>query len=212
MTDAGCLLAGLVRLLTAPVLLMLWRRKTGARLLPAPIALALCFPVFLLGGGIRAGFDRNDALSYYVQQALLYGVLEEGVKFLALRFFLASCDSPKDAVTYGIGHSAFEELGAGISCLGLIGTGRAAPGIFWFNLWAALEGTVSVISLTILIFWGIRTGRSRVMLPAAMLLHAVGNFSHAMDNVIGIPASILLTAGAGYAAYRCWRAMREDYN
>ncbi|MBQ3941170.1 MAG: YhfC family intramembrane metalloprotease [Oscillospiraceae bacterium] len=214
MSDVSCLLAGMTRLLFPFLLLLIWRRRTGALLYPALVAFLVTVPVFVVAGGIRSGFSQDDFVLFHLQTGLLFGIFEEGGKYLALRYALESYDSRKNAVTYGIGHSIWEEIGAGVSCIGLIGTGNAAPDIFPVNLFFALFGAADTIALTVLIFYGIRTGRSKVMLPAAILLHALGNavngiFSFSLPIMVGF--GVLLTAGMGYAAYRCWAAMRDPY-
>lgn len=214
MTDISCFLAGIVRLFGPPALLILWHKKSGARLYPAFIALPVCFPVFIIGAVIRSGFSQENLLSYFILQALLYGFLEEGAKFLVLRFFLTDYDSPKDAASYGIGHSAYEEFGAGISCFGLIGTGSAASDILPMGIWSLIEGTAFAVGVTVLILYGIRTDRSKIMLPAAMLLHALSNFTGALAPY-SVPAAllrILLTAGICYAAYRCRKALQDPFS
>ena len=212
MTDIRCVLAGMTRLLSPPLLLLFWHKRTRARLYPALIAFGVCFPVFIIGAAIRSGFSHSNFVSYYLGQAVLYGILEEGAKYLVLRFALDSYDSRKDAVTYAIGHGAYEEFAAGLTCLGLIGTNRAAAGIFWFSLWATIDGAAFVIANTVLIFYGINTDRAKIMLPAAILLHAAANAS---QGILTEPAAIafqtLLTAGACFAAYRCYQAMQNPY-
>lgn len=206
MTDLSCLLAGLIWLFISPVLLFLLHRKTGARLFPAFIAFPVCLPVFLISGAIRSGFAQDDLISFCLQQGLLYGIAEEGAKYLALRFLLPSYDSMEDAAAYGIGHGAWEAFGTGLSCLGLIGSDRAAADILPVNLWAAAEGALSVIALTVLIQYGLRSGRTKAMLPAAILFHAVSNavggiFSFSMPVVMVLRT--LLTAAECGIAYRC---------
>lgn len=215
MIDVDCFLAGLIRLLNPLLMLILWRKRTYARLYPALIAYLVCYPVFIIGACIRSGFSHDDPIAYYIQQGLLYGILEEGAKYLVLRFYLTSYDSRKDAVTYGIGHGAYEEFGAGLSCLALIGSDRADPNIFLFNFWAAVEGAASVIALTVLILYGIRNDRSRVMLPVVILLHAVSNATAGIfifNDLVVIVLRTMLTAGECFAAYRCWRAMRSPFD
>lgn len=213
MTDVSCLLAGLIWLGISPVLLMIRHKKKGTRLLPALIAFPVCLPVFLISGAIRSGFAQDDLISYCLQQGLLYGIAEEGAKYLALRFLLPSYDSMEDAVSYGIGHGAWEAFGSGLTCLGLIGTESAAADILPVNLWAAAEGTLSVIALTVLILHGIRTGKTKIMLPAAILFHAVGN---AVGGIFRFSIPIvavlrtLLTAAECYVAYRCLRGTGTD--
>lgn len=211
MTDINCLLAGLTQLLGPLLLLIFWHKKTGARILPAPAALAVCFPVFIVAGAIRSGFDRSDWLSFYLQQGLLYGIFEEGAKFLVLRYLLTSYDNRRDAVTYGIGHSAFEEFGAGMACLNLIGTGRAASDIFLVNLVSFIEGSAFCIAVTVLIFYGIQMNKSKLMLPLAMFLHFISNFiGGALITSASMVLSLLTTAGMCYAAYRCYKALETQ--
>ncbi len=206
MADFNCILAGTIRLITPLILLILWHKKTDARLLPAPAALLICFPVFIIAGALRSGFDRSDFLAFYIQQGILYGIFEEGVKFLSFRYLLKSYDNRKDAVTYGIGHSAFESIGSAMACLNLIGTGRAASEIFIVNVGYAVEGAIFVIGLTILVFYGVYSDKSIVILPAAMFLHAFGNVTHGIFVI-----NLILLAGISYSAYRCWKAMRSPY-
>lgn len=177
MTDISCLLAGLVRIAIPIIALIIWRKKTGAKIYPAIVALLVCFPVFMLGGAIRSGFSYTVPFHYYLQQALLFGILEEGSKFLVLKFVLKSCDSRKDAVSYGIGHSAYEAFGGGIACLLLIGESNVSPDIFFFNLLTAIGGILFSVALTIIIFYGIKNNKSLFTLPLAILFHALGNIT-----------------------------------
>ncbi len=109
-------------------------------------------------------------LCCYIMHGILFGILEEGTKYLMLRFFLTSYDRKENTLSYGIGHSAYEGFGSAISCLGLIGSGKAASDILSFQIMTVIDRTVFTISLTVLIFYGIKNGKSKVMLPAAMLL------------------------------------------
>ena len=211
MTDLNCLLAGLTRLLGPLLLLIFWHKKTGARIFPAPVALVVCFPVFIVAGAIRSGFDHSDWITFHIQQGLLYGIFEEGAKFLVLRYLLTNYDDRRDAVTYGIGHSAFEDIGAGFACFNLIGTGRADAEIFPVNLFSFIEGSAFVIAATVLIFYGIRMNKSRIMLPLAMFLHFISNFiGGALITSASMVLSLLTTAGMCYAAYRCYKAMETQ--
>ncbi|MBR6622793.1 MAG: YhfC family intramembrane metalloprotease [Ruminococcus sp.] len=212
MTDFMSFLAGMIRIITPLILLILWHKKTDARLLPAPAALFICFPVFIIAGALRLGFDHSDFLAFYIQQGIIYGIFEEGVKFLSFRYLLKSYDNRKDAVTYGIGHSAFESIGGGMACLNLIGTGKAAPEIFIVNVWYAVEGAIFVIGLTILVFYGVYSNKSIVMMPAAMFLHALGNAAHGIFiKPVSFVINFILLAGISYSAFRCWKAMQNPY-
>ena len=212
MTDLNCIAAGLIRLLSPVLLLIFWHKRTRARVLPAAVALAACFPVFIFGNFIRSGFAR-DSLWFYVEQGLLFGVLEEGAKFLIMRFALTDYDDRRDAVTYGIGHSAYEEVGAGLTCFGLIGEGTAASTIVLSGLWTVIEGTASCAAACIMILYGIRMGKSGIMLPLAIGFHAVGSavLGIFIEPVAVILAS-LLTAAQWVIAYRCWQAMKLSHD
>jgi len=213
MTDLNCLLAGLARLLVPVLLLIFWRKRTGARILPALAAFLVCLPVFTIAGLIRTGFAHGDLLSFCVKQGLLYGIFEEGSKFLAMRYLLTSYDNRRDAVTYGIGHGAFESFSGGMACLNLIGTGKAAPDILPVNLFSAIEGELFAIALTVLIFYGIQTGRTKLMLPIAIFLHFISNATttlYSFSTPIVLIKSTVLTAGICYAAYRCFVKLRGE--
>lgn len=213
MTDLNCLLAGLARLLVPVLLLIFWHKRTGARIMPAPAALLICLPVFTIAGLIRTGFAQGNLLSFCIKQGLLYGIFEEGSKYLALRYLLTSYDSRRDAVTYGIGHGAFESFSGGMACLNLIGTGKAAPDILPVNLFSAIEGELFAIALTVLIFYGIQTGKTKLMLPIAVFLHFIGNATttlYSFSTPIVLIKSTVLTAGVCYAAYRCFVRLRGE--
>ncbi|SDA16032.1 Putative membrane peptidase family [Ruminococcus sp. YE71] len=212
MKDLSCLLAGLIWLAEPTVLLYLWRRKTGALIYPAFIAFGVCIPVFMFAAAVRLGFEGEVSLGYFIKRGLLYGVLEEGAKFLALKFLSDRFGSRRDAVSYSIGHGAFEGLTAGLTCLGLIGTGRAAGDILPVNIWSAAEGAASCAALTIVIWYGIAAGRSRLTLPSVMLMHAVSNMAgHILQYTVwGIPVRTLLTAGECAAAVWCWKRLAPD--
>jgi uncharacterized membrane protein YhfC len=213
MTDLNCLLAGLARLLVPVLLLIFWRKRSGARILPALAAFLVCLPVFTIAGLIRTGFAQGDLLSFCAKQGLLYGIFEEGSKFLAMRYLLTSYDNRRDAVSYGIGHGAFESFSGGMACLNLIGTGKAAPDILPVNLFSAIEGELFAIALTVLIFYGIQTGRTKLMLPIAIFLHFISNATttlYSFSTPIVLIKSTVLTAGICYAAYRCFVKLRGE--
>ena len=213
MTDLNCLLAGLARLLVPVLLLIFWRKRSGARILPALAAFLVCLPVFTIAGLIRTGFAQGDLLSFCVKQGLLYGIFEEGSKFLAMRYLLTSYDNRRDAVSYGIGHGAFESFSGGIACINLIDTGKAAPDILPVNLFTAIEGEAFAIALTVLIFYGIQTGRTKLMLSIAIFLHFISNATttlYSFSTPIVVIKCTVMTAGICYAAYRCFVKLRGE--
>ena len=212
--DFSCFLSGMIRICIEPVLLFFWWKKKRARLFPALAALIVCFPVFIVANCIRNGFAHDEFYAAYLKQGLLYGIFEEGAKFLMLRFALESYDSRKDAVTYGLGHGYLESFFAGLSCFGLIGADNVAPDILLVNVWSAIDGVLSVVALTVIIAYGIRMGKSKITLPAAMLIHAFSNafmgiFRFSTPIVIGVMTPV--SAAICYAAYRCWTAMEDPF-
>lgn len=212
MNDTSCLLAGLVRLLSPALLLIFWHKKTGARFYPALIAFAVCLPVFAVGNMLRAGFSHENWLAYYVMQGVLFGILEEGGKHLMLRYPLSAYDSRNDAVSYGIGHSAYESFAAGLRCIGLIGEDNAAPDILFVQTWDAIAHPLWTAALTVLIFYGIRTEKSKIMLPIAIAIHAICNMSHGIliesaDRAL----NLLILIGLCIAAFFCWRSLRDPF-
>ena len=212
MNDIDCLFSGIVWLLTPSLLLFFWHKKTGARLFPALAAFLICFPVFMIGDAVRSGFSHDGFISYYLQQGLLFGILEEGTKYLMMKYALTKYDTRKDAVTYGIGHCSYEDLGSALTCFGLVGKGTAAPDIFIVNLFGSIEGIAFCTAASVLIFYAIRRDKVKTILPIVMLLHTVSN---AVQGIFGISfaiiASLLITTGMCYAAYRCWNDMWSPY-
>lgn len=210
MNDISCILAGTVRIILPLLLFIFWKKKTSASIIPAAAALAVCFPVFLAAGFIRMGFSQDNIISYSVMQGMLYGIFEETIKYIMFRFVLSSYENRRDAVSYGIGHSAYESFGGGLACLGLTGTGRAASDILIFNLLSTLHGIVFSVTLTVLIMYGIKKNKSKITLPAAILIHFISNASAGMfiESVYAV-IWILLDAGLCYAAFYFWKRMSE---
>lgn len=211
MLDLSCFLAGLINFFVPLFLLLFFKKKFDSGVFPALAAFIACFPAFITGALIRSLFMTDDLLTFYIMQGILFGILEEGTKYLMLRFFLTSYDRKENTLSYGIGHSAYEGFGSAISCLGLIGSGKAASDILSFQIMTVIDRTVFTISLTVLIFYGIKKGKSKVMLPAAMLLHALssaftGTFS--FSDTITIIGNTILTGGICFAAFHCWQMMR----
>jgi uncharacterized membrane protein YhfC len=212
MKDICCLAAALIDLFSPTVLVILWYKKTGARFFPAIAAFLVCFPVFFVGNAIRSGFDHSNFIAFYIQQGLLFGVFEEGTKYLMMRYFLTSYDNRKDAVTYSIGHAAYEGLGSGISCIGLIGTDKASTDILFFHIWGVVTGAISCAAVAVIIFYGIQKGKSIVTLPAVILAHAFMNSSHGIFiDSFGTILRAVLMAGIYFVGYRCWKSLRSPF-
>lgn len=212
MKDLSCILAALLNLSGPTVLVLLWHKKTGARLFPAIAAFLICFPVFIMGNAIRSNFDHNSFIAFYIQQGLLYGVLEEGTKYLMMRYALNTYDSRKDAVTYSIGHGAYEELGIGIRCFSLVGTGNAAPDLLLFQLWSFPLDVIVDSAVAVIIFYGIKNEKSTVTLPVVIFVHAVLNASVGIFiEPVAIVLRTLIIAVVSYVGYNCWKSLKSPF-
>lgn len=203
-----CIAAGLIRLLFPAVLLIILKRWKNVPVFPAFISFGVCYPVFFLANIIRSGFDTSDLALFYIKQGVLYGIFEEGIKLAVLYYLSEHYDRKGFAVSCGIGHCAFEDVGAAFSCFALVGSDSIHPLIFWFNLWAAVEGIAFCTALSVLLYCGIRKERMWRMLVTAVLLHAVSNavggvFS--FSDTIVIVLRTVITAAVCYAAYLCGR-------
>ena len=203
-----CIAAGLIRLLFPAAVLIFLRRRKNVPVFPAFISFGVCYPVFFLANIIRSGFDTSDPALFYIKQGVLYGIFEEGIKLAVIFYLSEHYDRKGFSVSCGIGHCAFEDVGAGFSCFALVGSDSIHPLIFWFNLWAAVEGIAFCTALAVLLYCGIRTGRIWRMLAAAVVLHALSN---AVGGIFGFSDTIVIvlrtviTVAVCYAAYLCGR-------
>jgi uncharacterized membrane protein YhfC len=97
------------------VLWIIWRKKTGASWLP----LVAGFLGFIVIGTVRGVFRtifladmKSTPMLYYIIQAFIAGVSEEGGKYLVMRYAIPNRDHYRDSVSYGIGHSLVEHYAA----------------------------------------------------------------------------------------------------
>lgn len=112
----------LLSVLLPVILLIVWHKKTGARLLPALIG-AIVFPIFALGLEqllhavvLKQPIMQTNAFLYVVYGCLAAGLFEETGRLVAFRFLLRKHRGRETAVTYGIGHGGIEAiLTAGVS-------------------------------------------------------------------------------------------------
>jgi uncharacterized membrane protein YhfC len=106
----------LISCLLPVVLLIVWRRKTGARLMPALVG-AIVFPVFALGLEqlchsvvLKLPVMQTNIFLYAVYGCLAAGLFEETGRWVAFRFILRKHRERETAVTYGIGHGGIEAI------------------------------------------------------------------------------------------------------
>lgn len=106
----------LISCLLPVVLLIVWHRKTGARLMPALVG-AVVFPVFALGLEqlchmvvLKLPVMQTNAFLYVLYGCLAAGLFEETGRWVAFRFILRKRRERETAVTYGIGHGGIEAI------------------------------------------------------------------------------------------------------
>ena len=117
-------IAAVFQLLLPVALWLIWRKKTAASWIPL-IAGILGYVVI---GTVRAlarllflGGMSSTPLLLYLMQAIFAGIFEEGGKYLVMRYAVPNCDRYRDAISYGIGHSAVEHYAVGGAGLLLYG-------------------------------------------------------------------------------------------
>jgi len=113
-------LTGLVCILYPIVLLVIWRRKTGAAVTPCFVG-ALTFVLFalvleqllhrvcLMGDSALAQTIRGSVALYTLYGGFAAGIFEETGRFAAFKLMKRRSDR-ETAVTYGIGHGGLEAI------------------------------------------------------------------------------------------------------
>lgn len=107
-------------------LLIVWHKKTGAKLMPALFG-AICFvlfalvletipkyPLFIMENGVSA-YIASHTWAYVLAGTLLAGVFEETGRFVLFSLMKKKYRDRKDSVMFGIGHG-------GIECAIIFGT------------------------------------------------------------------------------------------
>ena len=190
----------------------------------------------VLRSPVGAAIQQNILL-YALYGGLAAGLFEETGRLLAFRFVLKTRTARLTALSYGIGHGGIEAfLVMGLSMIANLSLGLAytsgAPlpaeaaaaaetilstpaGMF---LWGGLERLSAMalhMALSVLVFASVRTGRGRLLFPAAIAVHAGVNFAAVVANAhLPIAATeavvLLLTALACLWAARIYKNLREN--
>ena len=116
----GALSEGILAVLFPIVLLIIWKLKTKAKLVPFWVGL-LVFPVFalLLEGGcafVITLIDKktlgllSEPLPLYIFSAAMAGIFEETGRLVGMKTLMRKYKDKRDAVTYGIGHGGIESI------------------------------------------------------------------------------------------------------
>lgn len=132
---AGYAVEGILVILIPLVLLIAWKLKTRASLVPALVGMII-FPVFgillklipgyfllLADNPVSRAITGNIWLYSIIGGGLLAGVFEEGGRYVAFKLILKKYKTNRDAVSYGIGHGGFESAYVGLFALSYIAMG-----------------------------------------------------------------------------------------
>ena len=124
---AGLLTEGILIILIPIILLIVWKKKSGAALKPA-ITGMIIFPVFgvllklipsyfllIADNPLSRAINGNVWLYHLIGGGLLAGIFEEGGRFFAFKTILKNNTDKKDAISYGIGHGGIESIYLGFS-------------------------------------------------------------------------------------------------
>lgn len=124
---AGFAVEGVLTILIPIILLIVWKKKTGAGLKPA-ITGMIVFPLFgialkiipayfllIADNPVSRALTSNLWLYSIIGGGLLAGIFEEGGRFIAFKTVLKNCNSRLDAISYGIGHGGFESAYVGFT-------------------------------------------------------------------------------------------------
>ena len=115
---------------------------------------------------LRLGFPTDDAGTYYLLNGLASSVLEETARVIAFYYILKEYRNASDAVSHGIGHGALENLGAGITTIGLNMTAANA----FLGCAGQLMGSCRHIALSVFAWYGVKKRQDK-----AYAAHSYGN-------------------------------------
>ena len=112
-TVLGMGLASLTGVLLPVVLWFIWHRRTRAAWMPLLVGVLGYLVIGTTRGLARAILltpMRDTPWAFYLWQAVLAGVFEEGGRYLMFRFVMPKRDRYPDAASYGIGHGGLEHI------------------------------------------------------------------------------------------------------
>lgn len=211
-----------------PIGLMLWYKRRGGTWRAFAVGAGIFFLFALVleqGGHALVGSNaigpvlRGNIWLYGLYGGLMAGLFEETGRLVAFKFLLRRQTDPAAALAYGAGHGGCEAvLLTGVTMLNNLILLHAPPdtlpaevaeavggladipaGMF---LWAGFERVVAValhVSLSVLVFAAVRSGKLRLFL-LAVLLHAAGDFAAVTANAMLPTAATELLIAAVTAA------------
>jgi uncharacterized membrane protein YhfC len=194
-----------------PLCIHLWRRKTGAEIMPFFIGIVVYLCVSFIRAPLRLSISRDDAAFYYLAAGLLTAVLEECGRYIAFKKFVDYREGRVGAVSYGIGHSLLEDFGQAMVLFNSIGvaadTDDITLGVSLFftagTLLSIVGGLGFHISMSVLIYCGVHEDKARYVLPAAIALHTLGDQPFIRSNVALSAVFIIILCFIAYKLYIC---------
>lgn len=198
-----CMLFAAVFSVALPVVLLLvWRKKTGARTMPFFIGMLVFFlfamvlerllnSFVLQSAGAVSLFLRDHDIAYIIYAAVVAGLFEETGRFLAFKTVLRNHTEKRTAVTYGIGHGGIEimlvlGLSYALMLAALLTNGSGgALGVYFSSAQLQTPGTVGLavlerlfamsahVGLSVLVFFAVWDAQRLWYYPLAIWLHAL---------------------------------------
>lgn len=211
-----------------PIGLMLWYKRRGGswRAFAVGAGIFFLFAMVLeqgahalVGGSPIGPALRGNIWLYGLYGGVMAGVFEETGRLAAFKLLLRRQTDPAAALAYGAGHGGCEAfLITGMTMINNLillyappdtlspevaaavqGLADVPASLF---LWAGFERVVAValhVSLSVLVFAAVRSGKLRLFL-LAVLLHAVGDFAAVTTAAMLSPAATELILAAVTAA------------
>ena len=227
--------------LVLPIVLMLWFRRRGGKWRAFAIG-AVTFFLFamvfeqavhaIVGSSPVGPVLRGNIWLTGLYGGLMAGLFEETGRLIAFRFLLRRQPQPATALAYGAGHGGCEAvLITGLTMFTNLFLSRMPPDRLpaevaeavqgladipaTMFLWAGFERVVAVaihVSLSVLVFAAVRSGKLRLFL-LAVLLHAAVDFIAVTANaMLPVMATELLiaavTAGIAVLAAGVYKKMQ----
>ncbi len=207
---AGLFAESMFALLFPILLLVLWKKRTGASVTPFFVGAAVFFlfamvleqVLHTICLGIFSGIRSNPA-AYILYGGFAAGIFEETGRFLAFRLMKKHIGR-ENAVTYGIGHGGMEAmllvgvnmLLYGVCALMMNAGGAEALSIFGTEAQAALPGLLQSLTAESC-FWGTMERLAAIGLHIGLSVFVFAAV-HQPGKLWLYPAAVLLHAGIDF--------------
>lgn len=120
-TTMNVAISAIIAIFFPIILLIMWKRKTKAKLAPFFIGAlifivfvlileSICHQFFLVKDSALSRFVNGNTWAYVLYAALAAGIFEETGRLLAFKLFLKKRTDKETAITYGIGHGGIESI------------------------------------------------------------------------------------------------------